>query len=81
MNARNGDRRSLLKAAAALAVTGVSCAQTGSGTKSAVASTLPSRGEFVIRGKVRNSDRIENKYQRTTDAQQPARDNSGGQAA
>lgn len=56
MNPRNSDRRKLLKAASALAVTGVAaslgCAQTGVGGSVAESNTLPGRGEFVIRGAI-----------------------------
>ncbi|MEQ1772567.1 MAG: amidohydrolase family protein [Burkholderiales bacterium] len=54
MNEQKMDRRALLKAASALAVTGVAssmgCAQTGGGSGNAGAGSLPARGEFVIRG-------------------------------
>ncbi len=57
MNERQKDRRTLLKAATALAVTGVAsatgCAQPGNsnrGAEAPVLPTLPGRGEFVIRG-------------------------------
>lgn len=54
MNTNKMDRRTLLKAATALAATGavagMGCAQTGSGNGGAVAGSLPGRGEFVIRG-------------------------------
>ncbi len=55
MDEMNNDRRKLLKAASALAVTGMAsgmgCAQTGgSGSSGAGAGSLPGRGEFVIRG-------------------------------
>jgi 5-methylthioadenosine/S-adenosylhomocysteine deaminase len=50
------DRRTLFKAATALAVmgaaSGVGCAQTGSGSTGADRGALPSRGEFVIRGAI-----------------------------
>lgn len=54
MNKRKMDRRTLLKTATALAATGavsgMGCAQTGSGNSGADARSLPGRGEFVIRG-------------------------------
>ena len=54
MNEHNKNRRSVIKAASALAVTGVAagagCAQTGAGNPSGETRSLPARGEFVIRG-------------------------------
>ncbi len=59
MNERQQDRRTILKAATALAVTGAAsgmgCAQPGSGSRGAEAALLqplPARGEFVIRGAI-----------------------------
>ncbi len=56
MHQLNRDRRTLLKAASALAVTGavssLGCAQTVGGTGGAGAGSLPARGEFVIRGSI-----------------------------
>ena len=57
MNERQRGRRTILKAATALAVTGAAsgmgCAQPGSGSRgaeTALLRSLPGRGEFVIRG-------------------------------
>ena len=54
MNENIMDRRTALKAVAALALSGaaagVGCAQTGSGNQSSDAKALPARGEYLIRG-------------------------------
>ena len=54
MNENIMDRRTALKAVAALAVSGaaagVGCAQTGGGNQSSDAKALPARGEYLIRG-------------------------------
>ena len=56
MNKQNMDRRTLLKAATALAATGAAsslgCAQPGAGNRGADAGSLPGRGEFIIRGAI-----------------------------
>ncbi len=59
MNERQRDRRTILKAATALAVTGAAsgmgCAQPGSGSRGAettLLQSLPGRGEFLIRGAI-----------------------------
>ncbi len=56
MHQLNRDRRTLLKAASALAVTGavssLGCAQTGSHNAGAGTGLLPARSEFVIRGAI-----------------------------
>jgi len=60
MNEPNRDRRTILRAASALAVTGAAasmgCAQTGSGSRGVEANAAvkppPGRGEFVVRGAI-----------------------------
>jgi len=60
MNEPNRDRRTILRAASALAVTGAAasmgCVQTGSGSRgveaNAATKALPGRGEFVVRGAI-----------------------------